>query len=328
MNSRRQLIAAGLGAAALGAAPAALAQTAAYPNRPIRVVVPYAPGGATDIMARGVAQKLTEILGQPVIIENKPGANSGLGAADVARAAPDGHTLLFTNDATFVLNPVLFASLPYNAARDFVPVATVAYLNLMLTVSSSLPVNSFAELVAWTRAKSGTISYGSYGVGSQAHLMGEMYKKLTGTDIAHVPYKGSAPAVADVIGGQVVFTFPAMPTIQGFLKGGRLKVLAISGDQRSPLLPSVPTFDELGYQDMDIGAWYAFLAPAGTSREVITRLNAAVATLLGNREFVEQTLIPQGMVPMRMTPEQVSAHLRSESERMGRIVKASGARVE
>ena len=137
-----------------------------------------------------------------------------------------------------------------------------------------------------------------------------------------------AAAVADVIGGQVVFTFPAMPTIQGFLKGGRLKVLAISGDQRSPLLPSVPTFDELGYQDMDIGAWYAFLAPAGTSREVITRLNAAVATLLGNREFVEQTLIPQGMVPMRMTPEQVSAHLRSESERMGRIVKASGARVE
>jgi len=328
MNSKRQLLAAGLGAAALGTQLGARAQSASYPSRPIRVVVPYAPGGATDIMARGVAQKLSEILGQPVIIDNKPGANSGIGAADVARATPDGHTLLFTNDATFVLNPLLFASLPYNSARDFVPVATVAYLNLMLTVSSTLPVNTFGELVAWTKAKSGTISYASYGVGSQAHLMGEMYKKLTATDIAHVPYKGSAPAVADVIGGQVVFTFPALPTIQGFLKSGRVKVLAISGDKRSTLLPEVPTFDELGYPDLDIGAWYAFLAPAGTSRDIVNRLNAAVATMLSSREFVEQTLTPQGMVPMRMTPEQVTAYTRSESERMGRIIKASGARAE
>jgi tripartite-type tricarboxylate transporter receptor subunit TctC len=328
MNSKRQLLAAGLGAAALGTQLGARAQSASYPSRPIRVVVPYAPGGATDIMARGVAQKLSEILGQPVIIDNKPGANSGIGAADVARATPDGHTLLFTNDATFVLNPLLFASLPYNSARDFVPVATVAYLNLMLTVSSTLPVNTFGELVAWTKAKSGTISYASYGVGSQAHLMGEMYKKLTATDIAHVPYKGSAPAVADVIGGQVVFTFPALPTIQGFLKSGRVKVLAISGDKRSTLLPEVPTFDELGYPDLDIGAWYAFLAPAGTPREIVNRLNAAVATMLSSREFVEQTLTPQGMVPMRMTPEQVTSYTRTESERMGRIIKASGARAE
>jgi tripartite-type tricarboxylate transporter receptor subunit TctC len=328
MNSRRQLLAAGLGAAALSTHLGARAQSASYPSRPIRVVVPYAPGGATDIMARGVAQKLSEILGQPVIIDNKPGANSGIGAADVARATPDGHTLLFTNDATFVLNPLLFASLPYNSTRDFVPVATVAYLNLMLTVSSTLPVNTFSELVAWTKAKSGTISYASYGVGSQAHLMGEMYKKLTSTDIAHVPYKGSAPAVADVIGGQVVFTFPALPTIQGFLKSGRVKVLAISGDKRSTLLPEVPTFDELGYPDLDIGAWYAFLAPAGTPREIVNRLNAAVATMLSSREFVEQTLTPQGMVPMRMTPEQVTSYTRTESERMGRIIKASGARAE
>ena len=208
------------------------------------------------------------------------------------------------------------------------PVATVAYLNLSLTVSASLPVNTFAELVAWTKAKSGTISYGSYGVGSQAHLMGEMYKKLSGTDIVHVPYKGSAPALADVIGGQVVFTFPAIPTVQGFLKAGKVKVLAISGDKRSPLLPDVPTFAEVGFKDMDIGAWYGFFAPAGTPREVVARLNAAVATMLSNPEFVERQLSAQGMLPMNLSPEQVAALMRTESERMTRIVRLSGAKVE
>jgi tripartite-type tricarboxylate transporter receptor subunit TctC len=300
----------------------------AFPTRPIRVVVPYAPGGATDIMARLVSQRLSEILGQPVLIDNKPGANTAIGADTVAKAPADGYTLMFTNDATFVLNPALFASLSYNMARDFVPVATVAYLNLSLTVSSALPVNSFAELVAWTKSKSGTISYGSYGVGSQAHLMGEMFKKLTGTDIVHVPYKGSAPALADVIGGQVVFTFPAIPTVQGFLKAGKVKVLAISGERRSPLLPDVPTFSELGFKDMDIGAWYAFFAPAGTPREVVSRLNAAVATMLTNPEFVERHLAPQGMLPMNLTTDQVAALMRTEGELMARIVRLSGAKVE
>lgn len=300
----------------------------AYPTKPIRIVVPYAPGGATDLMARVVAPRLGEVLGQPVLIENKPGANTAIGADTVAKSAPDGYTLMFTNDATFVLNPALFSSLSYNMARDFVPVATVAYLNLSLTVSAALPVNSFAELVAWTKSKSGTISYGSYGVGSQAHLMGEMFKKLTGTDIVHVPYKGSAPALADVIGGQVVFTFPGIPTVQGFLKAGKAKVLAISGDKRSPLLPDVPTFSELGYKDMDIGAWYALFAPAGTPRDVVNRLNAAIATLLTNPEFVEKQLTVSGMQPMNLDPERVAALMRTESERMSRIVRLSGAKVE
>jgi tripartite-type tricarboxylate transporter receptor subunit TctC len=311
-----------------GALAGPAAAQSAFPARPIRVVVPYAPGGATDIMARTVAQRLGEILGQTVIIENKPGANTAIGAEQVAKSPADGYTLMFTNDATFVLNPALFTSLSYNMARDFVPVATVAYLNLSLTVSASLPVNTFAELVAWTKAKSGTISYGSYGVGSQAHLMGEMYKKLSGTDIVHVPYKGSAPALADVIGGQVVFTFPAIPTVQGFLKAGKVKVLAISGDKRSPLLPDVPTFAEVGFKDMDIGAWYGFFAPAGTPREVVARLNAAVATMLSNPEFVERQLSAQGMLPMNLSPEQVAALMRTESERMTRIVRLSGAKVE
>ena len=310
------------------AMPAGQALAQAFPNKPIRVIVPYAPGGATDIMGRVVAQRLGEILGQQVLVDNRPGANTGIGAEAVAKAPADGYTLMFTNDATFVLNPALFATLPYNMARDFVPVATVAYLNLALVVAANLPVNSFAELVAWTKSKSGSISYGSYGVGSQAHLMGEMYKKLYATDMVHVPYKGSAPAVADVIGGQVVFTFPAIPTVQGFIKSGRVKVLAISGEKRSPLLPEVPTFIEVGAKDMDIGAWYGFFAPAGTPREVVARLNAAVATMLTNQEFVDKQLAPQGMLPMNLSAEQVASLMRSESERMTRIVRLSGAKVE
>ncbi len=299
-----------------------------YPNKPIRVIVPYAPGGATDIMGRVAAQRLGEILGQQLIIDNRPGGSTAIGAEATAKAPADGYTLMFTNDATFVLNPALFPKLSYNMAQDFVPVATVAYLNLALVVSAELPVKSYAELVAWTKAKSGTISYGSYGVGSQAHLMGEMYKKLTATDMVHVPYKGSAPAVADVIGGQVVFTFPAIPTVNGFIKAGKVKALAISGDKRSALLPDVPTFTEVGAKDLDIGAWYALFAPAGTPREVVNRLNAAVATMLTNAEFVDKQLSPQGMLPMNNSPEQVSALMKSESLRMERIVKLSGAKVE
>ena len=315
-------------AALLSAASASTALAQTWPAKPIRIIVPYAPGGATDIMGRVVAQRLGEILGQQVLVDNRPGANTGIGAEAVAKSAADGYTLLFTNDATFVLNPALFTTLSYNMARDFAPVATVAYLNLVLVVASNLPVNNFAELVAYTKAKSGTISYGSYGVGSQAHLMGEMYKKHTGSDMVHVPYKGSAPAVADVIGGQVVFTFPAIPTVQGFIKAGRVKVLAISGDKRSPLMPEVPTFAEVGAKDLDIGAWYGFFAPTGTPREVVARLNAAVSTMLTNQEFVDKQLAPQGMVPMNNSPGEMTALMKSESERMTRIIKLSGAKVE
>ncbi len=317
-------------AGCLMVAPLALAvhAQAPYPTKPIRVVVPFAPGGATDIMARVVSKRLGEILGQALVIDNKPGGNTALGAELVAKAPADGYTVLFTNDATFVLNPILSPHLNYNVARDFAPVATVAYLNLAMVVSSQLPVNTMSEMVTWSQAKSGTISYGSYGVGSQAHIMGEMYKKLTHTDIVHVPYKGSAPAVADVIGGQVVFTFPAIPTIQGFVQAGKVKVLAISGDKRSPLMPQVPTFTEAGYKDLNIGAWYAFLAPAQTPAAVVAKLNAAVATMLSSQEFVDQQLVPQGMSAMNMTPPQFSAHIKSETDRMTRIVQLSGAKVD
>lgn len=304
----------------------ALAQS--YPARPVRVVVPFSPGGATDIIARLMANQLAMKFGQQVLIENKPGANTAIGAEFVAKAPADGYTLLFSNDQTFVLNAVLFSKPSYDPGRDFSPVATVAYLPLTIVVNANLPVSSLKELVAYTQERKGQLSYGSYGVGSQAHIMGEMYKKLTGTDLVHVAYKGSAPAVADVLGGQVLFTFPGIPTIQGFLKGGRLKVLALSGARRNSLLPEVPTFSEAGYKDMDVGAWYGFVVPAGTPREVISRISAAVASIITDADFVDKSLTAGGMVPLQTTPDQFAAFMRSETERMGAIIRLSGAKAE
>ncbi len=311
---------------ALSLATAAFAQT--YPMRPVRVVAPFSPGGATDIIARLMANQLSIKFGQQVLIENKPGANTAIGAEYVAKAPADGYTLLFSNDQTFVLNAVLFSRLSYNPSLDFAPVATAAYLPLTIVVNSTLPVSSLKELVAYTQARKGQLSYGSYGVGSQAHIMGEMYKKLTGTDLVHVPYKGAAPAVTDVLGGQILFTFPAFPTIQGHIKSGKLKVLAVSGDKRVPLAPEVPTFTEAGYKDMDVGAWYAFLAPAATPREIVAKLNSTVAGVLADREFVEKNMTSQGMEPMASSPEQFAELIRKETARMTNIVKQSGAKAE
>jgi tripartite-type tricarboxylate transporter receptor subunit TctC len=311
---------------AMSLATAAHAQN--YPARPVRVVVPFSPGGATDIIARLMANQLSSRFGQQVIIENKPGANTAIGAESVAKAPADGYTLLFSNDQTFVLNAVLFSKLSYDPIRDFAPVATAAYLPLTIVVNASLPVSNLKELVAYTQARKGQLSYASYGVGSQAHIMGEMYKKLTGTDLVHVAYKGSAPAVADVVGGQVLFTFPGIPTIHGFLKGGKLKVLALSGDKRNSLLPDVPTFAEAGYKDLDVGAWYGFVAPAGTPRDIVSLLNSTVASIITNPEFVEKSLTGGGMVPLQTTPEQFAAFMRTETERMGAIIRQSGAKAE
>lgn len=332
MTPRRKLLAAA-GATALAALTAlvpriAAAQAAAtFPGKPIRIVIPYAPGGTTDIVGRRMGQKLSELLGQPVLIDNRTGANTAIGADAVAKSAADGHTLLFTNDATFVLNPLLFRSLSYNVQRDFVPVAPVTYVALALVVNASVPANNMKELAAYAKSRN-DLGYGSFGAGSQPHLMGELFKKQTGADIVHVAYKGAGPAVTDVLGDQVLFTFPAFPTIQGHIASGKLKVLAVSGDKRVALVPNVPTFTEAGFKDMDIGAWYGFLAPAGTPRDVVAKLNAAINTILADRDFVETNFSSQGMVPLISTSEQMGALIKSETERMAEIVKKSGATVE
>ncbi len=325
--SRRQW----LGACAALSSGAALlpawAQQGAFPNRPIRIVVPYAPGGTTDIVGRRMAQRMSELLGQPVVVENRTGGNTAIGAEAVAKSAPDGHTLLFTNDATYVANPVLFPKLSYNVQRDFTPVGSVTYVALALVVNGAAPFSSMKEMAAYMKGRN-DLSYGSFGSGSQPHLMGEMLKKLTGANLVHVPYKGAGPAVTDVLGNQILLTFPAFPTIQGHVSAGKLKVLAVSGDKRVPLVPDVPTFAEAGFKEMDMGAWYGFLAPAGTPREIVARLNATINTILAERDFVEKHMTSQGMAPMGGTPEQMGNLIRSETQRTAEYVKKSGAQVD
>ncbi|PZX30638.1 conserved hypothetical protein, UPF0065 [Cupriavidus phytorum] len=325
-HTPRALCATVLGLACFAGASAALAQ--AYPAQPIRMVVPYAPGGTTDIIARQLAQRMSEKLRQPVVVENKSGANTVIGADAVAKAQPDGYTLLLTNDATFVLNPVVLPSISYNVARDFAPVAAIGYVPLVMAVSGSLPVDSVKDLAAYAKARPQALSYGSFGAGSQPHLMGALFNKLAGTDLVHVPYKGSAPAVADVVGGQILTTFPALPTIQSFVAAKKLKVLAVSGDKRTRALPQVPTFEEAGYKEMNISAVYGVLAPAKVPRAVVDKLNATIREILDEQDFVEKHFAAQGMVPMKLTPEQFARYIETQTQQTRKVVALSGVKVE
>lgn len=324
---RRSVLAASMGALTLGCIPASTLAEVAWPSRPIKIIVPYAPGGTSDILARRIGEKLGELLGQPVVVENKAGGNSGIGASAVANAPADGYTLMFTNDATFVANPVMFRSLPYDVQRDFVPVATATYVPLVLAVAADSPVNSADELKRYLKAKK-DVSYGSFGVGSQAHLMGEMLNKVVGADMIHVPYKGASQAVTDLIGKQIQLTFPAFPTIQGHVAAGTLKVLAVSGDRRIPLMPKVPTFAEAGLKDVDMGAWYGFLAPAATPRSVVSKLNESVNKVLSDQAFVEKNMTSQGMRTMESTPAQFSSLIQSSTIDAAAYIKRSGAKVD
>src|SRR5438477_1468053 len=244
---------------------AALAQT--WPAKPVRLVVAYPPGGGIDVMGRQIAEKLSGMWGQPVVVENKPGANTILAADTMAKSAPDGNSVLFTTDATFSINPHLYAKLPYDAERDFIPVTMLVLLQQLLVANPSLPANSLAELIALAKSKPGTINYASYGSGSQPHLSGEMLKYKAGIDLVHVPYKGISLAVPAVMAGEVQLTFAGIATSMPQLKAGRIKALAIGGPQRSLLLPQVPTFAELGYPEVETHAWFGLFLPARSPAE-------------------------------------------------------------
>lgn len=327
MIQRKHFIAA-LAASVCGLLPlAAQAQATSWPSKPVRIVVPYAPGGTTDILARRMAQKMGEALGQSVIVENKAGGNTNIGAETVARSPADGYTLLFTNDTTFVANPVLFKQLPYNVQRDFASVATVANVPMVLAVNASIPANSMQELVTYVKSQK-SLGYGSFGAGSQPHILGEMFKKISDTDLIHVPYRGAGPAVTDVLAGQVLMTFPAFPTVQGHVTAGKIKILGVSSEKRIGVMPNVPTFTEAGFKDMAMNAWYAFLAPAGTPREVVDKLNATVNTILKDAEFVDKNFAAQGIAPMISTPEQMTALMHKEVATIAEMVRKTGARAE
>lgn len=300
----------------------------AWPTKPVRLIVAYPPGGGIDVLARQLADKLTAVWGQPVVVENRPGANTIVATDAVAKAAPDGHTALMTTDATFSINPHLYAKLPYDAQRDFAPVTMLVLLQQLLVAHPSLPANTVPELVALAKAKPGAINYASYGSGSQPHLAGEMLKNKAGIDLVHVPYKGISLAVPAVIAGEVQLTFAGIATSSAPLKSGRIKALAIGGENRSPLFPQVPTFRELGYPEVETHAWFGLFLPSGSPREAVTKIYQDTRKILDDQDFRQKQLIERGYEVVGSSPSEFAAYIKKDSESRSRAVKISGAKAE
>ena len=313
--------------AVLAAAGGALAQAPAYPSKPIRLVVPFPPGGATDILAREVAQKLTEAWGQSVVVDNRPGAGGNIGAELVARAAPDGYTLLMGTVGTHAINASLYAKLPYDHVKDFAPVILVAGVPNVLVVNPALPVNTVAELIAYAKANPGKLNFASSGNGTSIHLSGELFKVMAGVQMTHVPYKGSAPAVADLISGQVQLMFDNLPPSLPQIKAGKLRALAVTSATRAPALPDVPTIAEAGLPGFEASSWFGVLAPAGTPPAIVARLNAEIAKWLASPEAREK-LSKQGANAAGGSPEDFAKHIAAETTKWAKVVKDSGAKVD
>ena len=300
---------------------------ATYPNKPIRIVVPFPPGGATDILARATGFELQKAWGQSVIVENKPGAGGNTGADLVAKSAPDGYTLLMGTVGTHAINMSLYAKMPYDAVRDFEPIVLVAGVPNLLVVHPSVNAKSVRELTALAKAQPGKLNVASSGNGTSIHLAAELYKQMAGVDILHVPYKGSSPAVADLLGGQVQMMFDNMPSSLPHAKAGKLRALAVTSMTRSAALPDVPTMDEEGLKGFDATSWFGLLAPAGTPRDIVTKLNQAVVKALASADMRER-LAAQGADPVGNTPDQFAAFIKAEIDKWAKIVKASGARID
>jgi tripartite-type tricarboxylate transporter receptor subunit TctC len=313
--------------AVVTACMAAVAFAQPYPNHAIRLVVPFPAGGTTDILARAAAQKLTEALGQSVVVDNRPGAGGNIGAELVAKAAPDGYTLLMGTVGTHAINPSLYAKMPYDHVKDFVPIVLVAGVPNVLVVNPSLPINSVADLIKLAKAKPGTINFASSGSGTSIHLSGELFKTMAGVDMTHVPYKGSAPALTDVMGGQVQIMFDNLPSSLALIKSGKLRAVAVTSLQRAPALPDVPTIAESGLPGFEASSWFGILAPAGTPAPIVAKINAEVNKWLQSPEAKEQ-LLAQGAAAAGGSPEQFVAHIRAETDKWAKVVKASGAKVD
>jgi tripartite-type tricarboxylate transporter receptor subunit TctC len=305
----------------LGWAAPVSAQT--YPSRPVRIIIPLSSGGTTDVPGRIVAQRLSESLGQQFFVENRPGAGGIIGADAVAKAKPDGYTLLLTA-TPHVITPGLYKSIPYNAVTDFAPVTRIASGPYVLVVHPSLGVNSIRELVALAKAQPGKIDFASSGNGSAQHLVGALFASMAGVNINHVPYKGSGPATADMISGIVKLGFPGTPIAIPHIKAGRLKALGVTTSRRSAQLPDVPTIAEAGVPGYEAIVWVGLLAPLATPREIIHRLNSEIVKMLRLPE-VEQLLQASGVDPTPTTPEEFGAYVKSEFDKWQKVVKESGA---
>jgi tripartite-type tricarboxylate transporter receptor subunit TctC len=304
-----------------GIAGNALAQN--YPNRPIRIVVVSTPGGSVDTMARVVGPKLAERWGQQVIVDNRPGAGGAIAAELVARSPADGYTLIMGTVASLATNVSLRKSLPYDPVRDFAPITLVATQNLMLLIHPSIPAKSVKELVALAKRQPGQLSFASAGNGTGGHLSGELFKLLAGIDMLHVPYKGVAPALIDVISGQVSMTFASILSGHPHARSGKLRALAVTGAKRSPAVPELPTMIEAGVKGYESATWYGLLAPAGTPPDIVAKLNAEVVAILKQPETHER-LSKEGADPVGNTPAEFGKFIRSEIAKWGKVIKAAG----
>jgi tripartite-type tricarboxylate transporter receptor subunit TctC len=307
--------------------PGALAHAQTYPARPVRMVVPFPPGGSLDIAGRLIAQKLTDAWGQSVVVENKPGAGGNIGADFVAKSPPDGYTILLGALSTHAVNPSLYAKMPYDAAKDFAPITLIAVTPNVLVVNAASPVNNVKEFIAYAKANPGKLAFGSGSSGSAGHLAGELFKVETGTDAVHVPFKGGAPATQALLAGDTQFMFDNLANAMPQVKAGKLKALAVTTAERSKLAPELPTMAEAGLSGFDISTWFGLLAPAGTPKDVIAKWNAEVMKILNSPDMRER-LTAQGAEPAPTTPEQFAAFIQSEIPKYARIVKVSGAKVD
>jgi tripartite-type tricarboxylate transporter receptor subunit TctC len=294
-----------------------------YPNRPISLIVTVPPGGAADFVARIIGSKLADALGQPVVTNNRGGAGGTIAAAAVAKSDPDGYTLLLNTIATHGIGPHLYPNLPYDPVKDFSPIILVAKLPLIMTVNAALPVQSVNDVIALAKARPGQLAFASAGNGGAPHLAGELFKTLTGTDLLHVPYRGSGPAVVDVVAGRIAIMFDAVPSLLPFITAGTLRPLAAASAERNRLLPDIPTFAELGYGGMDISLWYGIVAPAGTPQPIVQRLNAELVKILDAPD-VRKSFADQGADTKGGTPEDFAAFMREESARWRTVVKQAG----
>jgi len=298
-----------------------------WPSKPIKYIVPFAPGGTTDLLGRTLSEKLSVALGEPVVVENKPGAGGGIGADFTAKSAPDGYTIMGGTISTHAINASLYSNLPYDPVRDFVAITLIARLPNLLVINPSIPARNVSELIALMKANPGKYTFASSGNGTSQHLSGELFKSMAGVDMQHIPYKGSPPALQDVVGGQVSMTFDNITTALPLAKAGKLRSLAVTTATRSSAAPDVPTLAESGLPGFEVGSWQGVFAPAATQPEIVRRLNTEIVKII-NMPDVREKLTSLGAEPVGDTPEQFSAYVKAEVVKWSDVVKRSGAKID
>ena len=296
----------------------ALAQ---YPTKPVRVVVPYPPGGAVDSFARVLTQQLSDVWGQSVVVENRPGASTMIGAEQVAKSPADGYTLLLTAELTLVTLQHLYEKVPYDTLRDFAPITALVSATQALVANSSLPVKTVSDVVALAKAKPGEVTYGSFGIGSTGHLNMEVFQAMTGTRFNHIPYSGAGPAMNDVVGGHVSLMFAALSIVKAGVDAGKLRMIGVGSDRRSSEYPNVPTISESGVPGFEAKSWFGLIAPAGTPPEIIKKINKDLIKVISDPAFAHQYLTAQALEPITGTPEEFAAFIRAEKKKWGKVVR-------